>query len=101
MNVALGLLAIALIVTWNAFFVAAEYAFVTVRRTRLQELLAAAPDALRFSEHMEGSAGEALFRYACAMNLEGIVSKKVTAPYLSGRRIGHPPSRLRLDRATA
>ena len=28
-----------LIVLWNAFFVAAEYAFVTVRRTRLEELI--------------------------------------------------------------
>jgi ATP-dependent DNA ligase len=52
---------------------------------------------------MEGSAGEALFRYACAMNLEGIVSKKVTAPYLSGRRsrIGHPPSRQLVHCVTA
>jgi len=30
---------ILLIVVWNGFFVAAEYAFVTVRRTRLQELV--------------------------------------------------------------
>ena len=30
---------IILIVLWNGFFVAAEYAFVTVRRTRLQELV--------------------------------------------------------------
>ena len=56
------------------------------RRGRLQELFAAAPAGLRFSEHMEGPAGAALYRHACAMNLEGIVSKKVTAPYLSGRR---------------
>jgi len=27
-----------------------------------------------------------MFRHACAMGLKGIVSKKVTAPYLSGRR---------------
>jgi bifunctional non-homologous end joining protein LigD len=56
------------------------------RRKRLQELFAAAPPALRFSEHMEGPDGATLFRHACAMGLEGIVSKKVTAPYLSGRR---------------
>jgi CBS domain containing-hemolysin-like protein len=31
---------ILLIVLWNGFFVAAEYAFVTVRRTRLHELIA-------------------------------------------------------------
>ena len=36
---ALELAAILAIVAWNAFFVAAEYAFVTVRRTRLQELV--------------------------------------------------------------
>jgi CBS domain containing-hemolysin-like protein len=36
---ALEMGAILLIVGWNAFFVAAEYAFVTVRRTRLQELV--------------------------------------------------------------
>jgi ATP-dependent DNA ligase len=28
--------------------------------------------------------GEALFRHACAMNLEGIVSKRLEAPYRSG-----------------
>ncbi len=31
--------AIALIILWNAFFVAAEYAFVAVRRTRIDELV--------------------------------------------------------------
>jgi CBS domain containing-hemolysin-like protein len=36
----IGLASIVLIVVWNGFFVAAEYAFVTVRRTRLQELVA-------------------------------------------------------------
>ncbi len=35
---AIGLAAIALIIAWNAFFVAAEYAFVAARRTRLREL---------------------------------------------------------------
>ncbi len=38
MTTALELLAVALIVAANGFFVAAEYALVTVRRTRLQEL---------------------------------------------------------------
>ena len=27
-----------------------------------------------------------MFRHACRLGLEGIVSKKLTAPYLSGRR---------------
>ncbi len=38
-TVALEFLVIALIIAWNAFFVAAEYAFVSVRRTRLDELI--------------------------------------------------------------
>ena len=36
---AIELASILFIVLWNAFFVAAEYAFVTVRRTRLEELI--------------------------------------------------------------
>src|SRR3954454_9579530 len=36
----LGLASVLVIVLWNAFFVAAEYAFVSVRRTRLAELVA-------------------------------------------------------------
>ncbi|MDX6532397.1 MAG: magnesium and cobalt exporter, family [Gaiellales bacterium] len=39
MTTALALLAVVLIVLANAFFVAAEYALVTVRRTRIQELI--------------------------------------------------------------
>jgi bifunctional non-homologous end joining protein LigD len=56
------------------------------RRARLHAVLEGAGPALRFSEHLDGEHGEAMFRHACAMRLEGIVSKKVTAPYLSGRR---------------
>ena len=39
---------------------------------------------LRFSEHMEGAAGEAMFRHACAMRLEGFIAKRVTSRYKSG-----------------
>ncbi|MDX6553474.1 MAG: magnesium and cobalt exporter, family [Gaiellales bacterium] len=39
MTTALALLAVVLIVLANGFFVAAEYALVTVRRTRIQELI--------------------------------------------------------------
>ena len=38
MTTALELFAVAVIVAANAFFVAAEYGLVTVRRTRVQEL---------------------------------------------------------------
>src|SRR4051794_12668191 len=49
-------------------------------------LLAGAPHGLLFSDHMDGPDGEAMFRHACRLGFEGIVSKKITAPYLSGRR---------------
>ncbi len=50
----------------------------------LQKALKKAGPALRFSEHLEGADGEAMFRHACAMGLEGIVSKRVTSRYKSG-----------------
>ena len=50
------------------------------RRRRLQELLPCQDDALWFSSHVGGADGVALFRHACAMNLEGIVSKRINTP---------------------
>jgi bifunctional non-homologous end joining protein LigD len=40
--------------------------------------------AVVLSEAIEGK-GEAMFREACHMGLEGIVSKRVGSPYVSGR----------------
>src|SRR5215204_5657223 len=54
------------------------------RRRMLQKALKKAGPALRFSEHMAGAAGAAMFRHACAMGLEGIVSKGVASRYKSG-----------------
>jgi bifunctional non-homologous end joining protein LigD len=54
------------------------------RRRLLQKALKKAGPALRFSEHMSGAEGEALFRHACAFGLEGIVSKRATGRYKSG-----------------
>ncbi len=54
------------------------------RRARLLKALRGAGKALRFSEHLEGD-GEAIFRHACALGLEGIVSKRRDARYRSGR----------------
>ena len=54
------------------------------RRRMLQRALKKAGPALRFSEHMPGAAGEAMFRHACAMGLEGIISKRVASRYKSG-----------------
>src|SRR5215212_8091286 len=53
------------------------------RRGWLSELMQGAPVGLHFSEHLEN--GKALLKHACALNLEGIVSKRKSAPYRSGR----------------
>jgi bifunctional non-homologous end joining protein LigD len=56
------------------------------RRGRLRKVLRGAGEALRFSEHLEG-AGEAIFRHACSLGLEGIVSKRRDSRYRSGRSL--------------
>lgn len=54
------------------------------RKAALAELLAGASLPLRFSEAIKGSGAQVLEK-ACAMGLEGIVSKRIDAPYRSGR----------------
>lgn len=56
------------------------------RKARLEKFLSdAGEDArLRFVEHFE-TGGEAVLRSACRMSLEGIVSKRADASYVSGR----------------
>jgi bifunctional non-homologous end joining protein LigD len=57
------------------------------RKDRLRALLAVDGDGgsrLRYVEHFETSGGEVL-QSACATGLEGIVSKRLEAPYVSGR----------------
>jgi ATP-dependent DNA ligase len=55
-----------------------------VRKTTLQFLLIKTGAGIRFNEHIEGD-GESVFRHACKMGLEGIVSKRKDSPYRSGR----------------
>lgn len=54
------------------------------RKAALQGLLRGAAPVLRFSEEIEGQ-GATVYAKACAMGLEGIVSKRADAPYRSGR----------------
>jgi bifunctional non-homologous end joining protein LigD len=54
------------------------------RKATLEMMLAKAGPGIRFNEHMEGD-GEAVFRHACKLGLEGIVSKRKDSPYRSGR----------------
>ena len=54
------------------------------RKGMLSEFLAEASERILFAEHLEGEGAEIQER-ACAMGLEGIVSKQQDAPYRSGR----------------
>ena len=56
-----------------------------VRKATLASILKKAAPGLRFNEHIEHDDGEAVFRHACKMGLEGIVSKRKDLPYRSGR----------------
>jgi bifunctional non-homologous end joining protein LigD len=55
-----------------------------VRKATLASVLAKASSGIRFNEHMEGD-GETVFRHACKLGLEGIVSKRKDSAYRSGR----------------
>ena len=60
----------------------------TERKSRLEAAVAAAGKRLerriRYVAHFE-TAGDAVLKSACRMSLEGIVSKRLDAPYRSGR----------------
>jgi bifunctional non-homologous end joining protein LigD len=56
-----------------------------VRKATLASMLAKAAAGLWLNEHMEHDDGEVVFRHACKMGLEGIVSKRKGSPYRSGR----------------
>ena len=54
------------------------------RKSLLQEVLRSAPEALRYSQDF-AERGQTMLAHACAMGLEGIISKQAHAPYRSGR----------------
>jgi bifunctional non-homologous end joining protein LigD len=55
-----------------------------VRKAALARLLKKAQVGLQFNEHITVP-GDIVLRHACALGLEGIVSKRLGSPYISGR----------------
>ena len=51
----------------------------------LTSLLARAVPGLRFNEHMDNQNGPLVFRHACKLGPESIVSKRRNSRYRSGR----------------
>jgi bifunctional non-homologous end joining protein LigD len=53
------------------------------RKAALRKVLRRSRKGIQYVEHTEGD-GEEMFQAACKLGLEGIVSKRVDAPYRSG-----------------
>jgi bifunctional non-homologous end joining protein LigD len=56
------------------------------RKQELRRLLSRVPEtsSLKYADHVDG-AGKALFEHVCRLDLEGIVGKHKSAPYVSSR----------------
>jgi len=54
------------------------------RKWRLAKLLRDAPEGIAFNQHYDGD-GATVFKHACALGCESIVSKRLGSPYRSGR----------------
>ena len=57
----------------------------SMRKTNLARLLARRVDGIFLSDFEQGEIGPDLFRHACLMGLEGLVSKHRDRPYRGGR----------------
>jgi bifunctional non-homologous end joining protein LigD len=57
------------------------------RKAKLAKLLSRAEPGIRLNEQLEED-GAAIFRHACKLGLEGIVSKRRDFPYRSRRWLG-------------
>ena len=66
----------------------------TTRKERLKALLDGFGDTIRYVEHFESTANE-VWLSACRMQLEGVVSKRLDAPYVSGRHGGWTKAKCR------
>jgi bifunctional non-homologous end joining protein LigD len=57
---------------------------IELRKAALAKLLRKAPVRLQLNEHID-EPGDIVFRHACKLGFEGIVSKRIGSPYISGR----------------
>jgi bifunctional non-homologous end joining protein LigD len=57
----------------------------SMRKTNLERLLARRPDGIFVAPFEQGEIGPDLFRAACRVGLEGLVSKRRDRPYQAGR----------------
>jgi bifunctional non-homologous end joining protein LigD len=56
------------------------------RKATLAKLLRKPPDGIAFNEHYDAE-GAIIYKHACALGCEGIVSKRLGSPYRAGRAV--------------
>jgi bifunctional non-homologous end joining protein LigD len=56
-----------------------------MRKANLERLLARRPEGIFVAPYEQGEIGPDLFRAACRMGLEGLVSQRRDRPYQAGR----------------
>jgi bifunctional non-homologous end joining protein LigD len=56
-----------------------------VRKRALAAMLRMAGAGIQFNDHCDDLPAEVVFRHACKLGFEGIVSKRLGSPYRSGR----------------
>ena len=57
----------------------------SMRKPNLARLLSRSPDGIFAAPYEQGEIGPDLFKAACDMGLEGVVSKRTDRPYRAGR----------------
>jgi ATP-dependent DNA ligase len=57
------------------------------RKATLSSLLWRDAPGLRFNDHFQNEDGKVVFAHACKLGLEGLVSKRRSSPYRSGRSL--------------
>ncbi|HEX2589095.1 MAG TPA: hemolysin family protein [Gaiellales bacterium] len=83
MTTALALLAVILIVLANGFFVAAEYALVTVRRTRIQELIAQGSRPARRVDELQQNPARFISAIQLGVTLSSLALGAIGEPVVS------------------
>jgi CBS domain containing-hemolysin-like protein len=79
----LEIVGILLIVAWNAFFVSAEYAFVAVRRTRIDELVEEGSGAAKRVRHLIDDPARFISAFQVAITLSSLALGAVGEPAVS------------------
>ena len=83
-STALALVSVVLVILWNAFFVAAEYAFVSVRHTRLDELVGQGDKRARVVRKIVSDPSHFISAMQLGITLSSLALGAIGEPAVSG-----------------